>query len=91
MEGDNPGPWAYWLGGKWTRRKPTKPGLYPIASLDGTVRDPRSWLIIEDDGRERGRGFAEPGWQGWVWDRPMPPILRPPMELVEDKQLKLPF
>jgi hypothetical protein len=79
------------LGGRWCRRRPKAPGLYPIAALDGAVTDPRKWKTIREDGTEVGVGFGEPGWQGWWWDRPVPPILTVPMGIVPPVQGELDF
>lgn len=39
MDDDLKREWFRWLCGKWTREKPTVPGLYTLANLDGQVRD----------------------------------------------------
>ena len=80
QEGGSQPPWAWFLGGKWTRRQPSAPGLYPVCALDGATMDPRRWRTVGDDGNDLSKGGP---WQGWWWDRPLPPIMRPPMEVVD--------
>lgn len=71
---ENKGPWALFLGGKWTRKRPSEVGLYPVATREGMPvghrrllrRGPKN-VLCED-----GVATNEPGWQGWWWDRPLP-------------------
>lgn len=71
-------PWPFFLGGKWVRKRPTAPGLYPVASANGEIVEPRKWRRVDDQGREMGLGRDDKPWAGWWWDRPCPPIVRPP-------------
>lgn len=62
------------LGGRFTRKRPTRPGLYPVRGRDGGTVDPRQWRRIGEDGKEIGLAPGEPGWQGDWYDRPVPPV-----------------
>ena len=67
--------WAEFLCGSWECGDPDLPGWYPVATREGDVVDPREWVSVGETTRERGRGHAEPGWQGYRWSLPIP---RPP-------------
>lgn len=73
------GPWALFLGGKWTRTQPTKPGLYPVATLyEGAHVGHR--LMVKRNGKvvQADVPVNQPGWQGWFWSQPLPPMPQAP-------------
>lgn len=78
------GPWAAFLGGRWQRERPSLPGIYPTAGRDGGVCDYEKWVrLVPHAVREgalvqTGLKHGEPGWQGWYWSRPLPPLVRAP-------------
>jgi hypothetical protein len=66
--------WERFLGGHWTRERPTKTGYYPIQAIksgdpDGT---PPSMLILvyELDGEIH---YTQ-SWGGWWWSHPLPDL-----------------
>jgi hypothetical protein len=75
-------PWAMFHGGRWTKKRPTEPGFYPVASREGAPMCPTRWrLLIRGENRrilEAGVGHNEPGWQGWWWTRPLPSLPKAP-------------
>jgi hypothetical protein len=75
---DAAGPWALFLGGKWTKIRPRRPGYYPVATLEGHVLAPEKWKTIGDGGQQEGVRFGEPGWLGYWWSQPIPPLSRGP-------------
>jgi hypothetical protein len=69
-------PWALFLGGHWTRFRPTKPGRYPLATCEGDPVDPVRSGVIGPAGQELGLAPSEPGWQGYWWSLPYPQMTR---------------
>lgn len=70
--------WALFLGGHWTRERPTKPGYYPVEAVtcgdqDGVVPS-LTVLAYDDHGQLR---FAQ-SWGGWWWSEPLPALPPPP-------------
>lgn len=81
------GSWAMFLGGYWTRTRPNEPGEYPVRALDGTEAGSRVLVSRALPSGERvtaeaGVGHGEPGWLGFWWCRPRPPM--PAHARVED-------
>ena len=74
MDQQDVAPWALFLGGKWQKKRPTRPGYYPVASREGDPLAPERYLTIDDKGRHTGVPYGEPGWQGWWWSSPLPPM-----------------
>lgn len=66
------------LGGRWTRDRPTAPGYYPVATLEGAVLPPERYKLIDKRGRQADAGHGEPGWLGWWWSHPLPAMQRGP-------------
>ncbi len=73
-------PWALFHGGKWTTKRPTRPGYYPVATRDGCAVDPSKYKTIDETGKQAGVKYGEPGWLGWWWSAPMPPMPKTPGE-----------
>jgi len=73
MDAPDRWPWTAFLGGRWVKTPPVRPGRYFIADRSGTVRGTRDYLT-DRQGRvvQVGLGFAQPGWQGWWWSMPVP-------------------
>lgn len=84
---DGKAPWATYLGGSWRREHPTRPGLYPIATREGTFAGYREWVTRRIACEQKADGTTsellcvdalapmgrpELGWSGWVWSVPLP-------------------
>lgn len=80
--------WGQYLEGWWTKRQPTVPGLYAVASNEGgAFVGYRTWVLrFGLDGEaicvQAGTGPNEPGWQGWIWSAPVP---QPPANVPESE------
>lgn len=65
--------WSAFLNGHWTLERPTQPGRYRIAGLDGKSKGEIVALINKRTGEIR----LVPGWEGWFWSFPIPLPPRP--------------
>lgn len=68
---------AFRLLGHWVRGtawQPTSPGRYFVADRHGTYYGLRDYRTDAARGRvvQAGVGPNESGWQGWIWDVPLP-------------------
>jgi hypothetical protein len=64
--------WERFLGGRWTRERPRKPGYYPVEGVqsgepDGSIPS-KMVLVYEAEGK---LCFAQ-SWGGWWWSEPLP-------------------
>jgi hypothetical protein len=70
--------WERFLGGHWTRVRPTKPGYYPVegvacGQLPGKA--PSTTVLAYDD---QGTLRFSQSWGGWWWSEPLPMLPPPP-------------
>jgi hypothetical protein len=80
-------PWNTFLGGKWIKTQPTKPGKYFCATREGVVVGLREWRL-DLTGRcvDAQVGPGEPGWLAFTWSIAIPDAPNAPVpEWDEDK------
>ena len=68
--------WAEFVTGKWQKKMPTVPGVYPTASQDGGRGKDRTLVILPD--KEIGDISSFVQWSGWWWSKPYPELPPPP-------------
>lgn len=73
LEGDLLDLYAEYLGGHFTRSRPTEPGIYGIATLEGDFVGYRALKMVEGELIDTLQVHGEPGWEGWWWSHPLPP------------------
>lgn len=77
MTDDDRKPWALFLGGHWQKTRPLAPGQYPVATREGGLQ--KGLRTVTKQG-ELGIAPGEPGWLGYWWSRPLPPLPTPAPE-----------
>jgi hypothetical protein len=69
--------WAVFLQGRWQQRIPTKPGLYPIANMNGE-RIPDKWVVLNAKGKPVELNAIilpnSPKFTGWWWSESYPDL-----------------
>jgi hypothetical protein len=73
MDAELKAKWEKFLGGHWTREKPTKPGSYPICAVGGGSTN-QMLLVVELQDKSM---LYLPSWGGWVWSEPSPGLPQP--------------
>jgi len=67
--------WAVFLQGHWQRKLPKKPGLYPIANMNGE-RLSDKWITLNSKGKPVDLNSIilsnSPKFVGWWWSEPYP-------------------
>lgn len=70
--------WAEFHAAHWTLDKPTRPGIYMIASLEGDYVGLREYVLRDGQLIDTLARHGEPGWLGLFYACPLPP---PPKEV----------
>jgi len=79
LEGDLLVLYAAYIGdGHWTLTRPTLPGIYGIASLEGDHVGYREFKMRDGECVDTLQAHGEPGWCGYFYSHPLPP---PPREI----------
>jgi hypothetical protein len=68
--------WQRFMSGYWQKEIPRRPGLYPVAFLDG-AQDLSGRLVY----MHKDEPKSDVGWDGWWWSEPYPGL--PPIPDVD--------
>ncbi len=71
-------PWATFLGGRWVLGFPKRPGLYPVAALDGGLAGYRTVVASEGGLVQANLPHRGRRWEGYWWSHPIPDLPRGP-------------
>lgn len=61
--------WDIYLGGYWTKKIPTKPGTYNLATAQGKLASESVVCYVEP---ESGQSRLHRNWGGYFWSEPLP-------------------
>ncbi len=70
--------WGDYIGGQWTLQRPTRPGIYNVATREGHPVGLRRLDLIDGELVDKLQGHSDPGWCGYWWSHPLPD---PPKEV----------
>lgn len=70
--------WEKFIKGRWTNKKPTKPGIYPLREYYQTENEfPQKFLSVKETKigwlkyNVTGQ-YLSSRWEGWYWSEPLP-------------------
>jgi len=68
--------WTAFLNGHWQKKKPSSPGVYPVANRHGKVVGE---ALFQADCEGNIVSMTHDNWDGWFFSTPMPKLpVRPP-------------